>query len=81
MLCKELVQQRSLKLVKLFYTTRVFLPMIMQHTGLSLDEVLKKLSTEDLTVLRDAYAKFNNTDKERKAVVKNAKDECEISLS
>jgi hypothetical protein len=54
--------------------------------GIKLEEMLvedklKKLSTEDLKTLRDAYASFNNTGDERKAVVKNAKQECEISLS
>jgi hypothetical protein len=54
--------------------------------GIKLEEMLvesrlKKVSTEDLKTLRDAYAAFNNTDDERKAVVKNAKEECEITLS
>jgi len=54
--------------------------------GIKLEEMLvksklKKLSTDDLKTLRDAYAAFNDTGVERKAVVKNAKQVCEISLS
>ena len=54
--------------------------------GIKLEEMkqqekLKKLSPEDLKLLRDAYDSFNNTTDEREAVVRNVKEECEISLS
>lgn len=44
-------------------------------------ERLKQVSPEALTEIKDAYDAFNNTGDERKAVVKNAKDQCGIALS
>ena len=57
-----------------------------RQAGISLEDMLDedKITTvppEKLKLLNDAYEAFNNTQNERKAVVKNAKDECEITLS
>ena len=43
--------------------------------------MVTKVPPEKLELLNDAYEAFNNTAAERKAVVKNVKDECEITLS
>ena len=53
--------------------------------GLKLEEMsdTKKLATvesADLTKLNNAYKAFNDTAKERAAVVKNVKQECKITL-
>lgn len=48
---------------------------------MAVPEKLKAVSAENLALIRDAYTAFNDTDHEREAVVKSAKDECEISLS
>ncbi|MBK5217612.1 MAG: hypothetical protein JJE02_08515 [Propionibacteriales bacterium] len=53
--------------------------------GLKLEEMndAKKLATvqpADLTKLNNAYKAFNDTAKERAAVVKNVKQECKITL-
>lgn len=57
-----------------------------RQAGISLEDMLDedkitKVPPEKLKLLNDAYEAFNNTTAERKAVVKNAKDECEITLS
>lgn len=57
-----------------------------QSAGIKMEEMLdeKKLvlvPADKLKTLNTAYAAFNNTQKERKAVVKNVKDECQITLS
>jgi len=54
--------------------------------GIKMEEMLneKKLTlvpADKLKVLNAAYEAFNNTQTERKAVVKNVKDECQITLS
>ncbi len=53
--------------------------------GLKLEEMndaqkTKKLDKEQRTKLNDAYKAFNDTAKERAAVVKNVKQECKITL-
>lgn len=57
-----------------------------RQAGISLedmlvDDKLTQVPPEKLKLLNTAYEAFNNTADERKAVVKNAKDECEITLS
>jgi hypothetical protein len=57
-----------------------------RKAGINLEEMLDadkitKVSPGDLKRINDAYQAFNNTADERKAVVKNVKDECEIVLS
>ena len=57
-----------------------------RQAGISLEDMLvedkiTKVPPEKLELLNDAYEAFNNTAAERKAVVKNVKDECEITLS
>lgn len=57
-----------------------------RQAGISLEDMLDedkitKVPPEKLKLLNDAYEAFNNTTAERKAVVKNVKDECEITLS
>jgi len=57
-----------------------------QSAGIKMEEMLneKKLalvSADKLKVLNSAYEAFNGTTRERKAVVKNVKDECQITLS
>jgi hypothetical protein len=57
-----------------------------RKAGISLEDMLvpekiAKVSPDKLKILNDAYEAFNNTADERKAVVKNVKDECEIVLS
>lgn len=41
---------------------------------------VKKLSTDQLKTLNNAYEAFNKTTPQRRAVVKNVKKECEITL-
>lgn len=57
-----------------------------RQAGISLEDMLvedkiTQVPPEKLKLLNDAYAAFNGTSAERKAVVKNAKDECGITLS
>jgi len=57
-----------------------------RQAGISLEDMLvedklTKVPPEKLKLLNTAYEAFNNTAAERKAVVKNVKDECEITLS
>ena len=57
-----------------------------RQAGISLedmlvDDKLTQVPPEKLKLLNTAYEAFNNTTDERKAVVKNVKDECEITLS
>ncbi|HJR89603.1 MAG TPA: hypothetical protein VJ782_05530 [Aeromicrobium sp.] len=57
-----------------------------RKAGISLEDMLvedkiTKVPPDKLELLNDAYEAFNNTQDERKAVVKNVKDECEITLS
>lgn len=57
-----------------------------QKAGIKLQEMLiedklVQLSPEDRKALNQAYEAFNNTGDQRKAVVKNVKAECEITLS
>jgi hypothetical protein len=57
-----------------------------RQAGISLEDMLvedkiTKVPPEKLKLLNNAYEAFNNTPDERKAVVKNVKDECEITLS
>lgn len=57
-----------------------------RQAGIKLQEMLiedklMQLSADDRKALSDAYEAFNNTGDERKAVVKNVKAECEITLS
>ena len=57
-----------------------------RQAGISLedmlvDDKLVQVPPEKLKLLNTAYEAFNNTADERKAVVKNVKDECEITLS
>lgn len=57
-----------------------------REAGISLedmlvDEKLVQVPPEKLKLLNTAYEAFNDTTDERKAVVKNVKDECEITLS
>ncbi len=54
--------------------------------GIKLEEMtdaakLKKLDTAELKTLNDAYEAFNKTAPQRRAVVKNVKQECEITLT
>jgi threonine dehydrogenase-like Zn-dependent dehydrogenase len=55
------------------------------HIGLPLEasnsQTFAKLSADQLRAVNTAYEAFNNTGDERKAVVKNVKAECEITLS
>jgi len=44
-------------------------------------QTFAKLSADQLRTVNTAYEAFNNTGDERKAVVKNVKAECEITLS
>jgi hypothetical protein len=53
--------------------------------GIKLEEMtdaekVKKLDTEQLKTLTNAYEAFNKTTPQRRAVVKNVKQECEITL-
>jgi hypothetical protein len=53
--------------------------------GISLEEMtdatkVKKLSTDQLKTLNNAYEAFNKTTPQRRAVVKNVKKECDITL-
>lgn len=56
-------------------------------SGIPMDEMsstnkaLAALPEDKLKALNAAYEAFNNTQTERKAVVKNVKDECQITLS
>jgi hypothetical protein len=55
------------------------------EVGISLEEMtdaakVKKLSTDQLKTLNNAYEAFNKTTPQRRAVVKNVKKECEITL-
>jgi hypothetical protein len=57
-----------------------------REAGISLedmlvDDKLVQVPPDKLELLNTAYEAFNNTADERKAVVKNAKDECGITLS
>ena len=57
-----------------------------RQAGISLedmlvDDKLVQVPSDKLELLNTAYEAFNNTADERKAVVKNVKDECEITLS
>ena len=57
-----------------------------RQAGISLEDMLVedklvKVPPEKLELLNSAYEAFNNTAAERKAVVKNVKDQCEITLS
>jgi hypothetical protein len=58
-----------------------------RSAGISMDDMSstnKKLATlpeEKLKALNVSYQAYNNTQTERKAVVKNVKDECQITLS
>jgi uncharacterized protein len=47
----------------------------------STNKQLAALPEDKLKALNAAYEAFNNTDDERKAVVKNVKDECQITLT
>ncbi|MGH3456656.1 hypothetical protein [Aeromicrobium sp.] len=54
--------------------------------GIKLEEMsdvdrVKKLSTGQLKSLNNAYEAFNKTTQQRRAVVKNVKQECEITLT
>lgn len=54
--------------------------------GIKLEEMtdvdkVEKLSTEQLKSLNNAYEAFNKTTEQREAVVKNVKQECEITLA
>jgi hypothetical protein len=54
--------------------------------GIKLEEMtdqakVKKLDTEQLKTLNNAYEAFNKTTPQRRAVVKNVKEECEITLT
>ena len=42
---------------------------------------VKKLNTEQIKTLNNAYEAFNTTTPQRRAVVKNVKEECEITLT
>ena len=42
---------------------------------------IRKLGTEQLKTLNNAYEAFNKTTPQRRAVVKNVKEECEITLT
>jgi hypothetical protein len=57
-----------------------------RQAGISLEDMLvedklTKVPPDKLKLLNDAYEAFNDTTEERNAVVKNVKDECEITLS
>ena len=58
-----------------------------RNSGIPMDEMsstnkaLAALPEDKLKALNVAYEAFNNTQTERKAVVKNVKDECQITLS
>ena len=57
-----------------------------RNAGIKMEDMLneKKLTAvpaDKLSALNNAYQTFNNTQKERDAVVKNVKDECQITLS
>ena len=57
-----------------------------RQAGISLedmlvDDKLVQVPSDTLELLNTAYEAFNNTADERKAVVKNVKDECGITLS
>lgn len=54
--------------------------------GIALEDMadeakIKKLSTEQLKTLNDAYEAFNKTTPQRRAVVKNVDEECDIKLT
>jgi hypothetical protein len=56
------------------------------NVGIKLEEMsdqgkVKKLDTEQLKTLNNAYEAFNKTTPQRRAVVKNVKQECEITLT
>lgn len=58
---------------------------VQKSVGLKLEEMtdktkVGKLKQADLTKLNNAYTAFNGTTVERAAVVKNAKQECKITL-
>jgi hypothetical protein len=57
-----------------------------EKAGIKLEEMtdvakVKKLNTQQLKTLNNAYEAFNKTTPQRRAVVKNVKQECEITLS
>jgi hypothetical protein len=58
-----------------------------RSAGIKLEEMsstnpkLAALPEDKLKALNSAYEAFNNTDDERESVVKNVKDECQITLS
>ena len=58
-----------------------------RNAGITLEEMtstskkLASLPEDKLKALNTAYEAFNNTQTERDAVVKNVKDECQITLS
>jgi hypothetical protein len=58
-----------------------------RSAGIAMDDMsstnkkLAALPEDKLKALNVAYEAFNNTQTERKAVVKNVKDECQITLS
>ena len=45
------------------------------------EDKVKKLTTAQLKTLNNAYEAFNKTTPQRRAVVKNVKQECEITLT
>jgi hypothetical protein len=45
------------------------------------EDKVKKLSTAQLKTLNNAYEAFNKTTPQRRAVVKNVKQECDITLT
>lgn len=54
--------------------------------GIKMEDMLDenevtKVPTDKLKLLNDAYQAFNDTGKERKAVVENVKAECDITLT
>jgi len=57
-----------------------------RKAGISMEDMLveqkiTQVPPQKLKLLNEAYEAFNNTTDERKAVVKNVKDECGITLS
>ena len=57
-----------------------------RQAGISLEDMLveekiTRVPPEKLKLINNTYEAFNNTADERKAVVKNVKDECGITLS
>jgi hypothetical protein len=56
-----------------------------EKAGIKLEDMtdqskVRKLGTEQLKTLNNAYEAFNKTTPQRRAVVKNVKEECEITL-